>query len=705
MKAEPDRQENLRVSVLVHGDVLDVEAGLQPVAVTPLRVLGHGRAAEARLVRVRTSDGETITAVEKVFCPGRLTRTVYRLAFQSGFAYRSSTDAIQACFYRRRVAAAVVRVSGEEAQVAAPLYVRWDRESRAMVLGSEYIAGRGIAPPPADLSRMRRWFGQRFGRLIGAASSRKIPATATDEMGELLPQMRRLENALVDAGLTGSGWQVCARAIVSTANLLRIGNSYTIVDLESGIPAVLVPRYLLAAFSLRSVPLFDDLDENRLRSWVDQNGESLRTTMSADQWSQFQSDVDRLIRHNRDWKESEPAILRRPARLLRPRFWRLWKTRILADWQRNERVDERTMAKFRESKRVLGPPHFLAAFFAGCVPGRVGRGAQSLLGNQRDRDHASRILRDHEYRARRIDRYIVSKRVQWKEAQRRPDDSRQPTVAPGQTAPSTRSRERFSIGFLTELVCSKVIPVRWHRWWTDGETRRVSRARLKSLCFDSNYQQEFGRNLVRTRIAAWQSDGRIDREDAASLERQLDTPLVLQYIRAFGIHAGLKLLMPMIWSLKVAALAASVVAGSPLTFLVAMMLLPMLRTAVTIGQIVFGRQPIRDYREALLVGAMPVVGSLAYPIQMYASFPEVSLFLLRDIASRAGRAVPIYGGADSRTELAAIKSVDFVVELLEIWLWILGTRRASPADVIPMPESGSAESERSNDRPSRRRAA
>ena len=51
------------------------------------------------------------------------------------------------------------------------------------------------------------------------------------------------------------------------------------------------------------------------------------------------------------------------------------------------------------------------------------------------------------------------------------------------------------------------------------------------------------------------------------------------------------------------------------------------------------RRHIR-YTEALLVGLLPAVGSLAYPVQMHAKHPEL---LLRDAASRAGRWMPIYG--------------------------------------------------------------
>ncbi|QEG00704.1 hypothetical protein Mal15_47760 [Stieleria maiorica] len=249
-----------------------------PVEVRVVRELGKGRAATARLVDATFADGSTRRVVEKVFCPGLLTRTIYRLCFFAPFAYQFNRDAILACFFRRRVAAEVLRRHQVDADVAMPLvamplvamplYVRFDAAAPGWVLAAEHVDGRGLRPA--------------------------APGESVGEIDQLVDVMRQTSEALIRSGLTGSGWQVDPRAMVSTANLLRRGDRYTIVDLESGIPAVLVPKYWLLAASARTFPPFDDLDETRLRS----------QTFDA------VADVEALIHHTSRWKAAEPAPLR-----------------------------------------------------------------------------------------------------------------------------------------------------------------------------------------------------------------------------------------------------------------------------------------------------------------------------------------------------------------------------------------------------------
>ncbi|WP_182865287.1 hypothetical protein [Stieleria mannarensis] len=244
-----------------------------PVEVRIVRKLGKGRAATARLVDATFADGLTQRVVEKVFCPGRLTRTIYRLCFFAPFAYQFNRDAILACFFRRRVAAEVLRRHQLDAdvtmpRVAKPLYVRFDAAAPGWVLAAEHIDGRGVRPA--------------------------APGEPRGEIDQLVDVMRQASGALIAGGLTGSGWQIDPRAMVSSANLLRRGDCYTIIDLESGIPAVLVPKYWMLAASERTFPPFDDVDADRLRS------QTLEAT----------ADVEALIHHTSRWKAAEPAPLR-----------------------------------------------------------------------------------------------------------------------------------------------------------------------------------------------------------------------------------------------------------------------------------------------------------------------------------------------------------------------------------------------------------
>ena len=264
-------------------------SGTQPVSVRPIRVLGHGRAAQAVLVEATMANGQKLRCVEKVFAAGWLTRTIYRLSFQAPFAYQTNRDAILACFYRRRVAAAVLEASDTSVRVARPLYVRFDEAQGSWILAAQWIEGRGIRPAPADRQRLRRClFGRNAQRADDTTSGRS-------EVHTLVQTMHTLESLFARCGLIGSGWQVAPRAMVSTANLLREPNHYTIIDLESGIPAVLVPKYLLQGARRGSLPPFDDLDSNRLRRWLEEHERLLVFRLGTDKTEALRADIEKLI--------------------------------------------------------------------------------------------------------------------------------------------------------------------------------------------------------------------------------------------------------------------------------------------------------------------------------------------------------------------------------------------------------------------------
>jgi hypothetical protein len=88
------------------------------------------------------------------------------------------------------------------------------------------------------------------------------------------------------------------------------------------------------------------------------------------------------------------------------------------------------------------------------------------------------------------------------------------------------------------------------------------------------------------------------------------------------------------------------------------------------------------------MGLLPVVGSVAFPLQMFATRPKLSTFLIRDAASKLGQRVPIYGGADSRTEIAMIRATDYVVEVMQsmslLTQRLFGTHRDSTAETLSL---------------------
>lgn len=631
----------------------------QPVEVRCLEVLGAGRAAEARLVVATTADGQSETCVEKLFAPGILTRLIYRFCFQAAFAYQSNQDAILAAFYRRRVAWALCKALLPEVGVARPLYVRWDKQSKALVLASEWIRGRGIIPQPVDRRMIRRFLRNRTGR------DQENDAPPPEEIQELLTVMQRMEQMFLDSGLVGTGWQVCRRAIVSTANLLRTPGGYVSIDLESGIPAMLVSTYVTTGIRLRSVPLFDDLDPVKLNRWLEENRNRLADRLDFKQLEQLEADARQLIEYTDRWKESEPAIFRRPMRLVTNRFRSLYRQRIMNSWSLQEIWDRDYEQAFRaKDQRLLSS----GLYWLGWIPGTLGRFAQRYLSNQRVRSATSRWVSNRRFRKRAWQSYTGRLLRKWQAAGRLSEDR-------------SKTTKISWIQFFGHRLLAASMPAKLHRFLVDSQIRQNWMVKIALLIVSPRFQMDYGRSIIKKRIHSWRRSERLTEKEEKTLLEQLDHPAIEEYLRGFGLHLGLKFLFPLILSLKAAGAAASLASGDPLYFLVMLMLLPLLRTIVTVWRKMATGRPWLDFRDALVVGLLPSVGSLAFPVQMYSTCSNLSMFLIRDFAAQVGRWLPIYGGKDSRTELACIKAANIVFEVMELWLFVLGNRRDGDSPV------------------------
>lgn len=629
----------------------------EPVEVRVLRTLGHGRAALAQLVDAEMPCGRTVRCVEKVFAPGWLTRTIYRISFQSPFAYQSNRDAILSCFYRRRVAAMVLDASDVDASVAMPLYVRFDSTKRAWVLAAQWIDGRGIVPGPVDASRVRRWLGW---------STPDTGVRGSHEIDSLVETMHQLEQVFGQCGLIGSGWQVAPRAMVSTANLLRDGDRYTVIDLESGIPAVLVPHYVLAGARRFSLPPFDDLDASQLRGWIAANERLLTFRVGPDALDQLRHDSERLIHHTQRWKDAELALFRRPWRWLTKRGAESYRNECYRRWHQDGIVDRQTADVL--PKR---PIQARLIWYSRLLPNPIARFVGRLVGRADFRQRVVQWVRDKDSRAE-----------QW---QRQLRQAKQRGIAVGRFP---ESMKLSSANYLLHAGMSASFPVRLHRFFVDRARRREVVVVGFMLLLSARYQSWFGKKRIEASIDRWQHSGRINESTCNLLRDQLSGHEVRAYVRGFGMHVALKALAPIVAPAKVGGVAAFITNGNP-WFLLPLLLTPVLRTTVTITNWWSTRHQHVPHGEALLAGCLPVVGGIAFPLQMFAARPELSTFLVRDAAAKLGRRVPIYGGPDSRTELGFIRFTDFVVE----WMQCLSmlTRRvfrrspsvAAPATLLP----------------------
>jgi hypothetical protein len=147
------------------------------------------------------------------------------------------------------------------------------------------------------------------------------------------------------------------------------------------------------------------------------------------------------------------------------------------------------------------------------------------------------------------------------------------------------------------------------------------------------------------------------------------------------MHLALKASGPLIAPAKYGGLAAFIASGN-LWFLLPLVFTPVLRTVVTLANWWTTRHEHIPHGEALMMGLLPTVGSLAFPLQMFSARPRLSTFLIRDGASKLGQRVPVYGGGDSRTEIALIGSTDWIIAMMEVLSGI--TQRFWPVKTTKM---------------------
>ena len=646
-----------------------------------LKVLGAGRAATASLVRVTRSGHEPLICVEKCFKPGVLTRFIYWCFFQSPFPYQHDRNAIGATYYRRTVAEKLLQAMCEESNpVASPLYTRWDEENSAFVLAAEFVEGRGIIPQEIDSFRFRRMF-YNLGTRLFAVITRKKPAILyppPEEAKELTGLMRRFEKTFKASGLTGTGWQTSPSALVSTANLLRVGDRYTMVDLESGIPAVLVPSYVVRAVLTGKFPLFDDMEPKKLDRFIKENGEHLEKALGSDGFSSLVRDAEKLGEYTKQWKEAEIAVFRTlPALLFSPKKRRAVRTARFESWFREGIVDEETYERSSKSGRLYTEPLFLA----GAPPGRLGLFFRKTLGNREFRAKVKLFISDREYRRKKIEEYVNLHAAAWVEEGR---FNQNPDLS-------------FGAGFIWHLILSKVTRPGLQRFMTDRAFRKNILLKIGLFLTSDRYQLEYSKYVVYKGMLEWKNEKRITGKQFDELAAELESGSIQEYVRVFGIQVALKFFEALTSAIKVAGIGwyltsfamhfpdldpgASISTRLLSAFLQTAVMNPLSilmmintsvwRTLITLQRMISIKRRHISYRTALFFGMIPALGTLAYPVQMYAGCRELSIYLMRHILSRVGRGLPIYGGKDSLTELWMIKTINVLVEILESvkWLW------------------------------------
>lgn len=193
----------------------------------------------------------------------------------------------------------------------------------------------------------------------------------------------------------------------------------------------------------------------------------------------------------------------------------------------------------------------------------------------------------------------------------------------------------------------------WSRISLHGSLRAL--ASYGTFFASRSRRRRWASHHVRRRILDWRRRGMLSPETAAAVRASMNTDVASEYVADFGVHLAIKPAVKVLTWLVLPLLALSGLADH--WTLVGLLAFSgaLGRTVYTGGrtlQAALGRRPCPWV--ALGVGALPVIGNAAFPIQLLAATrgPRglVARFLVHDLLSGLGRRLPIWGGADTLAE-------------------------------------------------------
>jgi len=167
------------------------------------------------------------------------------------------------------------------------------------------------------------------------------------------------------------------------------------------------------------------------------------------------------------------------------------------------------------------------------------------------------------------------------------------------------------------------------------------------------YRAAIGRRAMIASIDAWADRRSIDEEHAMRLQRAMRCPDARETVTDFAAHQAV--LPALRWVQGIAATALAMTGQFGLAAATVLFGGAAMRTGystVRLAKLALAGQ--RPPGTALLVGMLPLVGRLAYPIQLLrradGELLELARFTLYDACARFGAAIPLWGGRDSVTE-------------------------------------------------------
>ena len=215
-------------------------------------------------------DPEKGTAT-KVYRPPGVVRLVYWLAFQAKFPYENNRAALDTATYRRKIASALTVHRFGKDLVAGVTAVECEFHRCSFV--TEFIAGEKVE---------------------------------NDEQTQQF--LAEVVETFAAAGL--SVWQINPRNPHAHTNLIRTPDGdRIIIDLESAVVTPIpAPGQWRSSLRRGAIPIFDDIDFERLRAYISSNEAALAASLGPDGLAEFKNDVRLGEESIHAWQDSEPRI-------------------------------------------------------------------------------------------------------------------------------------------------------------------------------------------------------------------------------------------------------------------------------------------------------------------------------------------------------------------------------------------------------------
>ena len=173
---------------------------------------------------------------------------------------------------------------------------------------------------------------------------------------------------------------------------------------------------------------------------------------------------------------------------------------------------------------------------------------------------------------------------------------------------------------------------------------------------DSHYRWGIMRWFLKKEIDKWYSRAFLSNKERNILRNELHKDDISAYLTDFSMHLGLKPFVKTFEFVIVPILVAANFFSIGTAALIILLTGPLVRTVYTLLRMANSLVKNRNHYPfvALVVGALPIVGNVAYPLELlYQSTAKRNLlgrYMTYSFSAKIGAKIPIWGGKDSEIE-------------------------------------------------------